>query len=98
MAKIQIDNKIPELSVGYKDGDGFGKVWNIATTYVFHTYDDIVFDQYNLILYGLYILIAIVTSCLVVYTIKCICLCNAVRKNQNEIMEKKLSSNKRKQE
>lgn len=98
MAKFRIENSDPEWSVEYKNGDGFEKVWDVTTKYVSHTYDEILFDKYNLILYALYIAIAIVGASLVVYTIKCICLCISVRKIQNDILQQKLSSNKKKLE
>jgi len=98
MAKFRIDDNDPGWSVELKQGDGFEKVLNATSALMSYTYDEIIFDKHNLILYVLYFLIAIVGACLIVYTCKCIFLCNSVRKNQNEMLQKKLSANKRKQE
>jgi hypothetical protein len=99
MAKFVIDDDELGWSVEIKQGDGFEKVYNVTATLLSYTYDEIVFDMFNLKLYIMYTLIAIIGACLVVSACKLICLCDSTRRAQNRlIQEKTLSSNKRKNE
>lgn len=98
MAKVRIDESDTEWSIEFKKGDGFEKVWSATSELVSYTYDEFIFDKYNLTLWAFYILITIVGACFIVYTLKCLCLCNSVRKTQNELLEKKISANNKKLE
>lgn len=98
MAKVRIEEDDSEWAVGIKKGDGIEKYWEVTVNLANDTYDEILFNQYNLKLWLYYFLILIVAAFLCVFTVKCLRLFNTVRETQDKLMRDKFSSNKRKQE